>query len=90
LAVSITIGTPDSARMIRQTSMPGQLGQHQVEQDRGPVARPELVERCAAVGGLRRPEAFGLEGIGEGLAQGRLVLDDQDRRAIAANPIGPC
>jgi hypothetical protein len=30
-AVNMTIGTPDSARMARHTSMPPGAGQHQVE-----------------------------------------------------------
>ena len=88
-AVSITIGTPDSARMIRQTSMPGQLRQHQVEQDEVRLLGAELAERRAAVGGLDDAEAFELEGLREGLAEGRLVVDDEDRSCHRSRIVPP-
>ena len=75
----MTIGTPDSARMMRQTSMPGQLGEHQVEQDEVRPLGTELDERLAAVGRRHDPESVGLERVDQRLAQCRLVVDDQDR-----------
>ena len=75
----MTIGTPDSARMIRQTSTPGQLGQHQVEQDEVRPLGPEAGQRLAPVGGRDDPESLRLERVDERLAQGRLVVDDEDR-----------
>ena len=79
LAVSITIGTPDSARMIRQTSMPGQLGQHQVEQHEVRALGAEAGQRLAAVGRRDDPESVGFERVDQRLAQGGLVVDDEDR-----------
>ena len=58
---------------------PGQLGEHQVEHDEvGPIG-PEAGERLAAVGRGDDREPLRLEAVGERLAQGRLVVDDEDR-----------
>ncbi len=58
---------------------PGQLGEHQVEQDEVRALGTELDQRLAAVGGRHDPESVGLERVDERLAQGRLVVDDEDR-----------
>ena len=77
------IGTPDSARMIRQTSTPGQLRQHQVEQDEvGPLG-PEQRERLAPVGRGDGAIPLELERFHEGLAKRRLVVHDEDRACHA-------
>ena len=58
---------------------PGQLGQHQVEQDEVRAFGAEREQGLATVGGGDDPEAVRLERLGERLAQGRLVVDDEDR-----------
>ena len=56
-----------------------QLGEHEVEEDEvGPLG-PELRERRAPVGGGDGAIALQLERFDEGLAKGRLVVDDEDR-----------
>ena len=75
----MTIGTPDSARMIRQTSIPDRCGQHDVQQDEIGALGAEAGERLSAVRGGDDPEPIALERLDQGLAQRWLVLDDQDR-----------
>ena len=48
------IGTPDSARIARHTSMPSMPGQHQVEQHEVGLGLAERGERLVAVGAERR------------------------------------
>ena len=57
----------------------GELGEHQVEQDEVRALGPELGQRLAPVGRGDDAEPVGLERLDERLAQGRFVLDDQDR-----------
>jgi hypothetical protein len=51
----------------------------QVEQDEVRTLGTELGQRLAAVGCRHDPESIGLERVDQRLAQGRLVVDDQDR-----------
>ena len=84
------IGTCDSARRIRHTSTPGQLGEHQVEQDevRGVGAEPD--QRLAAVARGDGPIALELERVDEGLTERRLVVHDEDRAGhLPRSVIGP-
>ena len=61
----------------------GQLRQHQVEQDEvGPLG-PEQRERLAAVGGGDGAIPLELERFHEGLAERRLVVNDEDRACHA-------
>ena len=77
------IGTPDSARMIRQTSTPDSSGQHQVEQDEVRPLGAEQRERLAAVGGGDGAVPLELERLDEGLAERGLVVHDEDRACHA-------
>ena len=77
---------PDLARHLE----PGQLGQHQVEQHEVRLIALEALERGAAVGRLDDAESVGLQGLGERLAQRRLVLDDEDRLCHAPESTGDC
>ena len=56
-----------------------QLGQHQVEQDEVRALGAERVQRLAAVGRRDDPEPVRLERLDERLAQGGLVVHDEDR-----------
>ena len=56
-----------------------ELGEHQVEEDEVGTLPPELRQGLATVGRGDDPESVCLERIDQRLAQGRLVLDDQDR-----------
>ena len=56
-----------------------QLGQHQVEQDEVRALGTELGQGLAAVGGGDDPESVGFERVDQRLAQGGLVVDDEDR-----------
>ena len=78
-AVSMTIGTPDSARMIRQTSMPDSSGSIRSSRTRSGLLGAEPRQRLAAIGGGDDPVALELERLDEGLPERRLVVDDEDR-----------
>ena len=56
-----------------------QLREHQVQEDEVRPLRPEHGEGLAPVGRRDDPESVGLERVDERLAQGRLVVDDEDR-----------
>jgi hypothetical protein len=56
-----------------------QLGQHEVEQDEIRALGPELCQCLAAVSSRDNPESLRLERVDERLAQGRLVVHDEDR-----------
>ena len=58
---------------------PRQLGEHQVEQDEVGTFGPEPGQGLATVGRRDDPESVGLERVDQRLAQGRLVVDDEDR-----------
>ena len=59
--------------------MPDTFGQHHVEQHEVGLHGVEDVERLGAVAGDLHAEALALEADREGLDEGVLVLDDQDR-----------
>ena len=79
LAVSITIGTPGFGPDDPADLDPGQLGEHQVEEDEVRALGTEQGQRLAPVGRRDDPESVGLERLDQRLAQGRLVIDDEDR-----------
>ena len=58
---------------------PGELGEHEVKEDEIGALGSKPEQRLAAVGGRDHPESVGLERIDERLAEGRLVIDDEDR-----------
>ena len=75
----MTIGTPGLGPDDAAHLDPGQLGEHQVEQDEVGPFGAERDERLATVRGGDHPEAVGLERVDERFAQGGLVVDDEDR-----------
>ena len=81
----MTIGTPDSVRIARQTSMPFMPGQHEVEQH---DVRPEVADggqgprAVADHGGV---EALTPQHDGQHLGQCRVVVDHQYARLHARN-----
>jgi hypothetical protein len=77
LAVSITIGTPDSARIARHTSMPSMPGQHQVQQHQVGLVLAEHRHRLVAVRAQRGLVALAAQHDAEHLGQRRVVVDDQ-------------
>jgi hypothetical protein len=54
----MTIGTPDSARIERQTSMPSRPGQHQVEQHEVGLGLAKRRKGPVSVAADRRLEPF--------------------------------
>ena len=69
---------------------PGQLRGASGRAARGPVVGPEPLERRPSVGGLDDAEPLGLERLGERLAEGRLVFDDEDRLRHASESTDVC
>ena len=76
-AVSMTIGTPDSARIARHTSMPSMPGQHQVEQHEVRLGLAEHRQRLVAVRAQRRLVALTAQHDAQHLGQRGVVVDDQ-------------
>ena len=69
---------------------PGELGEHEVEQDEVRALGPEADERLAPVGRGDDAVALRLERLGERLAQCRLVVHDEDRPCHPLKDIDPC
>ena len=86
--MSIRIGTPDSRRMMRQTSMPESSGSIRSRTTRSGRCSRNGGSASRAVGGGDDAEAVGVERLGERLAQGRLVVDDEDRAGHRCHRIG--
>ena len=66
-----------------------ELGEHEVEQDEVGSLGPEGLERRATVGGGDGPIALHLEGFDEGLPEGRLVVNDEDRARHSPRIVDP-
>ena len=75
----MTIGTPDSARMIRQTSMPDSSGSIRSRRIEVGLVGAEAGQRLTSVGRGDHAEAVRLERVDDRFAQRRLVVDDEDR-----------
>ena len=90
LAVSMMIGTPDSARMIRQTSTPDSSGSIRSRRTRSGRSARNSASACAAVGRGDGTVALEIERFDQRLAKRRLVVHDEDRachaRRIVAGP----
>ena len=70
------------ARICRQTSIPETRGQHHVEQDHRRPGALELLQCLDAVGGGVDEKPLGGERDRQGVAVGRLVVDDEHERWI--------
>ncbi len=76
-AVSMMMGTDDSRRRMRQTSMPDSSGSIRSSSTRSGLLGAEAVQRLSSVGRGHDPQAVGGERLGHGLADGGLILHDQ-------------
>ena len=79
LAVTMMIGTFDRVPQLAAHVDARDLRQHHVEQDEVGPHGVEQVERLGAVAGDLHPEPLALQPDGQGLDEGLLVLDDEDR-----------
>ena len=74
----MTIGTPDSARIWRQTSMPSMPGQHQVEQHQVGAVLAERADGATAPSAhVDDVEPLVAQDDAEHLRQRQVVVDDQ-------------
>ena len=90
-AVSITIGTSELLRSVRQTSDAVTVRQVEVEQDEVGIDPPGEVQRLRGRLGDDRLEAVSPQRLGERLEDRRLVLDEEDLAWEAgARPRGQC
>ena len=77
--MSMTIGTPGFGPDDPADLDPRELREHQVQEDEVRALGPEQRQRLASVGRRDDAEPVGLEGIDQRLAEGRLVVHDEDR-----------
>ena len=81
-AVSMMIGTVLRARSCLQTSSPSSFGSIRSRTTRSTGCSPKRCERLLAVGRLNHAVAVALEREAEHLADGLVVVDEQNRRGI--------
>ena len=76
-AVSMTIGTPDSARIWRHTSIPSEPGSIRSSKHQVGPGIPENLDRLVAVGDKSRLEPLTAKHDPEHLGEGGVVIDDE-------------
>ena len=87
-AVTMMIGTGLRLRICWQISMPGLVGQHDVEQHEVGVDAMEETERLVSVAGRLDREALAGQSRGQRLPVGLLVVDDEDERPVVPGRAG--
>ena len=78
LAVSITIGMPDSARISRQISMPSLPGSMRSSSTRSGLNSRNAATACSPSATEMRLETLTAQHDAQHLGQGGVVIDDQD------------